>query len=131
MGRFAKESKECRSQPDQSACLRTPKGCHRWQTGSHLESLVSLPFCFEVFECAPECSIAERLAHTVSVRRESIACHEGGNRLNKRQAQRHRAAAITVRRTNHGSVARCGFSAKTRQIWARTSRPKTAPVVRT
>src|SRR6266568_1212996 len=70
-----------------------------------------------------------RLAASSSVGRQSSAYHERDDRLTKRQAQRHKAAAITVMRTNQGSVAKCGPSRKTRQICATTSRPKTAPEV--
>ena len=39
-------------------------------------------------------------------------------RLSKRQAQTHRAAAAIVRRTNTGSVASCGPSSQVRQMCA-------------
>jgi len=49
--------------------------------------------------------------------------------FSKHQAQTLRATAATVRRTNTGSVARCGPSTKARQMCASVIKPKTVPVV--
>ncbi len=53
-----------------------------------------------------------------------------GPRRVTRHAATDRDAATTVNSMNHGSVARCGSTAR-RQMWARVSRPKTTPVAMT
>src|SRR2546426_12172308 len=68
-------------------------------------------------------------SYALFVGRKSILSHEREDRLSKLHAQKHRAAAATVRKRNSGSVARCAPSARTRQICARVIKPKTVPVV--
>ena len=60
---------------------------------------------------------------------KSIANHERDARLSRLHAQKHKAAAAMVRRTNTGSRARWDPSAKTRQRCASVISPKTMPVV--